>query len=524
MIKIVRIVTIREVTHLKQKIKQLLSFLLASQLFLITAYAKPDWPSDIGIQAEAGIVIDADSGAVIFGQNIHSAYPPASITKILTALIVLENCELDEIVTFSETAINSVEADSGNKLSLVAGDQMSVEDALYSLLLISVNQAANALAEHVAGDIPSFVDMMNAKIKELGCKDSHFENPSGLNGDTQNVSAYDMARIAQAAYQNETMLKISSDLTHKIGPTINNPEGVSFRTEHRLLYTDDTSSEYYFPAAVAGKTGYLLKAGNTLVTYAEQDGRKLISVILKGKPRQYFMDSKSLLEFGFRSFHNLEIAGRESRYVTGDGLINLDGTDYKSSDLMIEPDRFLTLPKNADFDAAEIQIGAIPEGTSHPINALAQLTYTYNDRVVGTAFLMTKEMPAGAVNENNGSGETPVPGASDAAAPNQNGELNSSTPDSNNTSGTDANDNSANSDRTSGLAESRSPAGTIVMVLVIAVIVLAAAVAFWISSSRKKEAEALARRREQRRKRLQESGQEEEFDRIMEEWKQRSKH
>ena len=343
---------------MKRKIKRLLTFLLACQLFLITAYANPDWPSDTGVQAESGIVMDADSGAVLFGQNIHNAYPPASITKILTALLVVENCELDETVTFSETAMMSVESDSGNKLSLVAGDQMTVEDALYSLLLISVNQAANALAEHVAGDIPSFVDMMNAKIAELGCQDSHFENPSGLNGDTQNVSAYDMALIASAAYANETLLKISTDLTHTIAPTTNNPEGVSFRTEHRLLYTDDDTSPYYFPAAVAGKTGYLLKAGNTLVTYAEEDDRKLVSVILKGQPRQYFVDARSLMEFGFRSFHNIEIATRESRYVTGDGLINLDGTDYKSSELMIEPGRFLTLPNNADFDAAELTLGA----------------------------------------------------------------------------------------------------------------------------------------------------------------------
>ena len=481
---------------MKQKIKQLLCFLLASQLFLITAYAKPDWPSDTGIQAEAGIVIDAESGAVIFGQNIHSAYPPASITKILTALIVLENCELDETVTFSETAMNSVEADSGNKLSLVAGDQMSVEDALYALLLISVNQAANALAEHVAGDIPSFVEMMNARIEELGCRNSHFDNPSGLNGDTQNVSAYDMALIAQAAYQNETMLKISSDLTHKIGPTTNNPEGVSFRTEHRLLYTDDSSSEFYYPAAVAGKTGYLVKAGNTLVTYAEQDGRKLISVILKGSPRQYFIDAKNLLEFGFRSFHNIEICTRESRYVTGDGLINLDGTDYRSSDLMIEPGRFITLPETADFDAAEIQIGAIPEGTEHPANALAQLTYTYNERVIGTAFLMTKEMPAETdTPDNSGIPDTET---IDTAAPTQNDQADSN--------------------------GSERPKANILMVLVIVVILLAVAAVLWILHSRKKEAEALARRREQRRRRLQESGDEEEFNRMLEEWKQRDKH
>ena len=138
---------------MKRMIRQLAALLLACQLFVITAYGKPDWPNDVGILAESGIVMDMDSGAVLYGQNIHVAHPPASITKILTALVVLENCQLDEMVEFSETAVNSVESDSGNKLGSVAGDQLSVEDCLYGMMLVSSNQAANALAEHVAGSI-----------------------------------------------------------------------------------------------------------------------------------------------------------------------------------------------------------------------------------------------------------------------------------------------------------------------------------------------------------------------------------
>ena len=196
---------------MKHKTKKLLCSVLAfCQLFAMTAFARPGWPSDTGIQAEAGALMDVDSGTMIFGQNSHVEYPPASITKLLTALIVLEHAELSDTVTYSETAMNSVEADSGNKYSLAIGDTMTVEDCLYALLLSSVNQSANALAEHVAGSIPAFVDMMNQKLTELGCSESHFENPSGLNGDTQNVSAYDMAKIACAAFQNEKLLEISS--------------------------------------------------------------------------------------------------------------------------------------------------------------------------------------------------------------------------------------------------------------------------------------------------------------------------
>ena len=260
---------------MKHKTKKLLCSVLAfCQLFAMTAFGRPDWPSDTGIQAEAGALMDVDSGTMIFGQNSHVEYPPASITKLLTALVVLEHAELSDTVTYSETAMNSVEADSGNKYSLAAGDTMTVEDSLYALLLSSVNQSANALAEHVAGSIPAFVDMMNQKLTELWCSESHFEHPSGLNGDTQNVSAYDMAKIACAAFQNEKLLEISSSVSHEIGPTANNPNGFTVRQEHRLVITEDTASEFYCPEAVAGKTGYLLKAGNTLVTYGEKDGRR----------------------------------------------------------------------------------------------------------------------------------------------------------------------------------------------------------------------------------------------------------
>lgn len=489
----------QEVFSLKHKIIRLLSILLACQLFIITAYAKPDWPTDTGIHAEAGIVIDMDSEAVLFGQNIHIGYPPASITKILTALLVLENCELDEVVTFSQTAVNNVESDSGNKTGVVAGDKLTVEDCLYSLMLVSSNQTANALAEHVAGSIDAFVDMMNAKLTELGCEESHFDNPSGLNGETQYVSAYDMAKIASAAYQNEELIRINSTIYHKIAPTTNNPDGFTIKNEHRLIITEDETSEFYYPSAVAGKTGYLIAAGNTLVTYAEENGRRQVSVILKGQPRQYFVDCKDLLAFGFRNFINVTIADHESRYVTGDGPIELDGVTYKSSDLMIDPDAVLTLPKDATFEDAEISLGALPE--KHPDNAVAQLTYTYNERVIGKAFLMTKEIPVASQNAQMSPNASDTPSDDRSADP-----ADSALPNETNVT--------------------KAPGSGIIISLlkglaVLIPIVLIAAGIYWLRDRQKKEAEAMARRREQRRKRIQESGDAEEYERLMEEYKNR---
>ena len=489
---------------MKRKIKQLFCFLLACQFCLMTAYAKPDWPSDTGIQATAGIVMDMDSGAVIMAQNSHVGYPPASITKILTALIVLEHANLNETVAFSETAVNSVESDSGNKTGVIAGDRLSVEDCLYSLLLVSSNQTANALAEHVAGSMDAFVAMMNEKLKELGCEESHFDNPSGLNGDTQYVSALDMAKIAVAAYNNEKLVEISSAVSHKIGPTTNNPEGFTLRNEHRLVITEDETSPFYYPPAVAGKTGYLAAAGNTLVTYAEQDGRRLVSVILKGTPRQYFVDCKTLLEFGFSRFTNVVIADYESRYVTGDGPIELDGVTYKSSDLMIEPGRVITLPDNAAFEDAEIELGPLP--AAHPDNAVAQLTYSYNDRIIGRAFLLAKET---AVSQT-----ASAPAESEASAnPSSEAADSSAQPE----------DSNKQNDIPASAGSSAASGQTFAIAAILFVVALTAASIGWISHHRRKEAEALALRREQRRRRLQESGDEEEFNRLLEAYKNRNK-
>ena len=180
----------------------------AAYLGCFCAYAEaPAWPTDTGIQAEAGIVVDEITGTVLYGNNIHVPHAPASITKLLTALVVVENSpSLDDLVVFSHDAVYDVESGSGNALSLEEGDQLTVRDCLYALLLRSSNQAANALAEHVGGSREGFVAMMNARIRELGCMESNFANPSGLNDENQYVTAYDMALIGRAAFQNETLM------------------------------------------------------------------------------------------------------------------------------------------------------------------------------------------------------------------------------------------------------------------------------------------------------------------------------
>ena len=493
---------------MKHKIKKLLcGVLVMCQVFTVTAFAKPEWPRDTGIMAEAGSVMDVDSGTMLFGQNSHVEYPPASITKLLTALVVLENVDnLSATVEFTESAMMNVEADSGNKMSLVIGDTMTVEDALYALLLQSVNQSANALAEHVAGSMDAFVEMMNEKLVELGCQDSHFDNPSGLNGDTQNVSAYDMALIACAAFNNEKLLEISSTESYRTGAIENHPDGYLLKQEHRLVITEDPESPFYFPEAVAGKTGYLLKAGNTLVTYAEKDGRRLVSVILKGSPRQYFVDGKELLRFGFDSFYNVGIAENETDYVTGEAPVEIGGNSYEPSELKIEEGRVITLPEGAVFADAELTLVDLPE--EHPEDAVGLLCYIYNERKIGEAYLLRKD---GA-----------VAAGADAA-----GSSDGSTVDAAESVPAEAKEPDADIVETKKASKDEEGGGFPILPLFVLLLFGAAGGGgyYWIQNERKKEAEEAARRREKRRQRLMEEGAEAEaeFNRLLEAKRNRKK-
>lgn len=374
----------------------LLSLIMVFNVSLITAFARPEWPKDTGVESEAGIVMDIDSGAVIFAQDIHTLRIPASITKLLTALVVIENTrDLDAMVTFSRDAVYNVEEASGNKFSLDAGDSMTVREALYVMLLQSSNQAANALAEHVAGSRSAFVEMMNEKLAEVGCVDgSRFANPSGLNDDRQRVSAYDMALISRAVFQNPRAFEICSAKRASIPATVNNPDGVTFSIEHQLVKNNENpGSEYYFPAARAGKTGWTSQAGQTLVTYAEKDGRRLVSVTLRSLAKTHYSDTMTILDFAFTKFKNVNIPDNETDYITGTTPVLMGTETYAPSELTLEEGAVITLPADAQFTDAEKKLETnLPE--NHPEGAVARLNYIYNEREIGSAWIFTTRTDA----------------------------------------------------------------------------------------------------------------------------------
>lgn len=463
----------------------------------VCAFAKPDWPLDTGCQSEAGIVMDLDSGAVLFAQNIHVQEYPASITKLLTALVVVENASMDEQVTFSHDAVYNVESGSGNKLQLEEGDVLSVKDCLYVMLLQSSNQAANALAEHVGGSREAFADMMNEKAASLGCRESHFVNPSGLNDPEQLTSAYDMAQIGAAVFGNPTLLEICSTTSATLPPTINNPNGRTYSMEHKLVVTGDSSDENYYPSAVAGKTGYTSLAGQTLVTYAERDGRRQVAVTLKSTQRTHYSDTKTILDFGFARFKNVSVAENETDYVTGEEPVTIGDETYSPSDLYLDEKAVVTLPNDAQFSDADKYLQTeIP--ASHPEGAVARIIYTYNDRQIGVAWVYSTKAASAPVSAEDGT--------------------------DNETAGSENTTDAAKTGTSSTADKEKKPLKLTKATYIAAgagvVVLLIAAAVIWFMIQRKQEEERMRVLREKRRKRLADMGcSEEEFERLVNERK-----
>lgn len=321
----------------------------------VKAYAAWNFPST-ELVAEAGIVMDADTGAILFQKNPHLKEYPASITKVLTALVVLDNCELTENVTFSHDDVYNVDAGSSNA-QIDEGDVLTVEDCLHALLLKSANEAANALACHVAGSREAFAELMNRKAQSLGCTDSHFTNPSGLFNENHYTSAYDMALIGIAAMKNEAFMEIDSHLSYKLGATARNPEGHTVYMEHKMLRTD---TQYSDNRVVAGKTGFTRDSGNTLITMARENNRNIVAVVLRDKNPAHYTDTKALLDLGFYStekqpldqalFNTEDIKNR----LVADTIVD---QNCNAADLSVKQDMFVSLP-----------VGSTQEGLTYKLN------------------------------------------------------------------------------------------------------------------------------------------------------------
>ncbi|KJS14723.1 MAG: hypothetical protein VR69_16830 [Peptococcaceae bacterium BRH_c4b] len=264
----------------------------------VMACAQPE------IAAETGLVMDVDNGQVLFAKGADQKMYPASTTKILTALVALKNCSLNETVTVSEKAV----LPGGSAVGLQPGERLSVRDILYAMMLSSANDGADALAEHVGGSEEGFVAMMNQEALNLGATNSHFTNPHGLPDPEHYTTARDLAIIARAAMQNPTFRKIVGTYHYRMERYLPKPvDGipqVDFVNHNRMIWP---SSMFSYEGATGIKTGYTVEAGQCLVVSARRGERELLSVVMKCQGYDVYKDSKTLLDYGFSAFTPAEL-------------------------------------------------------------------------------------------------------------------------------------------------------------------------------------------------------------------------
>ena len=248
------------------------------------------------ITAESAIVMDARSGEVIYAKQADAKRYPASITKVMTTLLAIENCKMDEIVSYTSEVVNSIEEGSSTA-GINAGAKLTMEDTLYALMLVSANEAGAAVANHVSGSNDAFAKLMTDRAKELGCENTNFRNPHGLPDEQHYTTAHDMGLILKEAIKHDEFKKFAGTINYTIKNDTLTNKSIDL-WNHAKILRDNT--EYYYKYAKGAKTGYTMAANNTLVTYAQKDGMQLLCVILKdyGADQSYY-DTIHLYKWAF---------------------------------------------------------------------------------------------------------------------------------------------------------------------------------------------------------------------------------
>lgn len=344
------------------------------------------WPQGDAIESDAAICMDGNTGAVLYGKNIEKQEYPASITKIMTVLLALENGNLDDTVTFSENAVYSIEYGSAH-LGLTEGEKLTLEQCLYGIMLASANEISNAVAEHIGGSVEKFADMMNQKAEELGCVNTHFVNPNGLHDDNHYTCAYDMALITQAAMKYDKFREIIHTQEYSYPETNLVKEKRYFANHHGMLMDESRAYDGF----IGGKTGYTDEAWNTLVSTAERDGMLLISVVLHANGQDIeYGNTKTVLDYGYNNFKEVQIN-------------NLDQTVSDTEVIGIEDAQEAEKIRQADlsedpFTVAETTTVTLPDSvdasflTRKMDFTTDKMTYYYEDQALGsTSFSYTGE-------------------------------------------------------------------------------------------------------------------------------------
>lgn len=340
----------------------------------------PNWPVGPTVGAESAILIDAETGTLLYAKNIHQQQYPASTTKILTTLIASEQCQMDEIVTFSHDAVFDTPWDSSH-IAMDVGQELTMEQCLNAILIRSANEVSYAVAEHISGttDWAVFAGMMNARAAELGCLNSNFVNPNGLPDENHYTTAYDLAMIGRAFFANEMLCKITLTRRMEFPATDKLPQGKLENNHMQII----PGGQYAYKYLVGCKTGYTDDARSCLVSCAEKNGMKLICVVMHDESPYQYEDTIALFEYGFSNFEKINVSQAETKYnIDNTGLFYSGNDIFGSSQpiLSLNRDDYIILPKTISFADTESVI-SYESGNE---NQAAVITYSYHGVDIGT--------------------------------------------------------------------------------------------------------------------------------------------
>lgn len=339
------------------------------------------WSKGPKVESKSAVLMDVDSGTVLYSKKPNAKHYPASITKIMTAMVALEHSSLDETVTYSKDAVAQSYGGTSS-ISRDIGEKMTMEESLYGMMLESANECAWAIAEHVGGTEENFIKMMNDKAESLGCTHTHFDNPNGLPDKEHWTTALDMAKISRAAYQNPIFAKITGTRTYVIPPTNKHKDSTYLNNHHCMLNYYHTS-RYLYDYCVGGKTGYTVAAKSTLVTYAKKDGRTLVCVVMCAQTPNHWLDTRKLLDWGFENFKSVKVSDLSNLSVDSS---KLGTTNYGADSSLISVDDSSTImiPKNASESDVTT---SLKKSSSSDGSVIGLMEFKYGNKKVGACQL-----------------------------------------------------------------------------------------------------------------------------------------
>lgn len=336
------------------------------------------WVQGPQIEGESAILMDMTTGAILYSKNADKAQYPASITKIMTALLGSESLKATDKFAMSETAAHGITDTQSSSIYADTGEEFTVEQALMAVMLQSANEMTLAIAEQTSGSVKKFVELMNLKARQLGCTNTHFNNPNGLPDEKHYTTANDMAKIARAAWFNPTFRKYCTTGYYEI-PATNKFNETRYLLNHHKMMSEQANA---YDGVFGGKTGYTEAAGNTLVTFARRGNMYLVSVVMQSINGAY-SDTKSLLDYGFNNFSRSAIKVKKEICFSCLPAEKYLIKNYRKCVLfysMKTPS--VTLPNDADTASVKKNYSIQKNPAGRP---LLTINYTFNGHQVGTA-------------------------------------------------------------------------------------------------------------------------------------------